>query len=183
VVAQTVIANNALVELGVIASDEIPSPADQALAETKVAQVQSSLIGQAIVPWAGTAIPQAVAEEYVRLTALSLASSFGKSADPQMLPALEQRVRRISMILEAPARAQQAVQDVHDILTARGLTRWSVFDVPPAAGLPYELLAANRLAPLYDKDVAPDAEQLATRTLAQIIALPSSGERIRAEYF
>ena len=45
------IATMALVELGVIASDEVPSPADQALALDKVASVFAALDAQGVVWW------------------------------------------------------------------------------------------------------------------------------------
>jgi hypothetical protein len=155
----------------------------QTLALTKVQEVQASLASQANVSWDNTGIPTAVAEEYTRLTAMALASSFGKQVDPQMLAVWEARVRRMAQILEAPNSANDAVQAVHDALVARGLARWSVYDIAPAAELPYEMLAANRLAPLFDKQPDPNADLLASRTLAQIIALGSSGERTQAEYF
>jgi len=66
---------------------------------------------------------------------------------------------------------------------ARGLARFSVFDIHPAAEMPYELLAANRLARLFEQPADPGAEMIATRQLAQIVQLDSSGERVRVEYF
>jgi hypothetical protein len=49
--------------------------------------------------------------------------------------------------------------------------------------MPYELLAANRLARLFEQPADPGAEAIATRQLAQIVQLDSSGERVRVEYF
>ena len=153
------------------------------LALSKVSEVQATLISQGVVTWDNTGIPTAVAEEYTRLVALSLASSFGQQADPKMLAVLEARVRRVSQIMRAPEDAEAAVMAVHDSLVARGLARWSVFDIHTAAELPYELLAANRLAPLFDRPADPQDDVLATRTLVQIVALRSSGERVAVEYF
>jgi hypothetical protein len=155
----------------------------QALALSKVQQVQASLVSQAFVTWDNNGIPMAVAEEYTRLVAMALAPSFGQKIDPAALPLIEARVRRMAQILAAPDSAENAVQSVHDVLVSRGLARWSVFDLPPAAELPYEMLAANRLAPLFDQKANPNDEVLATRTLMQIIALPTSGEVMRVEYF
>ena len=155
----------------------------QSLALGKVTQVQASLVSQAMVTWDNNGIPTAVAEEYTRLVAMALAPSFGKQIDPAALPILEARVRRMAQILAAPESAEDAVMAVHNVLVSRGLARWSVFDVPVAAEMPYEMLAANRLAPLFDKEANAGEEALATRTLFQIIALPTSGETMRADYF
>lgn len=155
----------------------------QALALSKLAEVQASLISQANVSWDNAGIPTAVAEEYTQLTAIALAPTFGQKTDPQMLPVMEARVRRMAQILAGPASANDAVQSVHDDMAARGLARWSVFDIPVAAEMPYELLAANRLAPLFDKQENPNDELLGRRALAQIVALGTSGETVRAVYY
>src|SRR5580765_6166114 len=76
------LATGALVELGVIAADEAPAPADAALALSKVASVHDALVAQAVVPWALDAVPQSCSEEYIKLTANVMASSFGKPGDP-----------------------------------------------------------------------------------------------------
>jgi len=154
-----------------------------ALALSKLTQVQASLVSQANVTWDNLGVPMAVAEEYTRLVAMALASSFGKPVEPQMLAIWEARVRRMAAVLAGPGSAEDAVQAVHDNLVARGLARWTVWDVPPAAELPYEMLAANRLAPLFDKPMDPAADLIASRALSQIAALPTSGQTVTAEYF
>jgi hypothetical protein len=177
------IAINALIALGVIASDETPSPDDQALALAKVTQVQASLAAAAVVWWDDSGVPMAVAEEYTRLAATQLASAFGKPGDIQSYGIFEDRVRRMALVLSANDYANNAVQAVHDDLVARGRARWSVFDIPEVAELPYEVLAANRLAALFDKQIDPNGEAMATRALAQYIALPTSGEPVQGNYF
>jgi hypothetical protein len=154
---------------------------NQALAA--VQQVQASLISQANVGWDNNGIPTAVATEYTTLVAAVLASSFGQKTDPAQTEIMEKRVRRMAQILAAPESAEAAVQSVHDVLVARGLARWSVWDIPVACEISYEMLAANRLAPLFDQKADAGEEVLATRTLLQIIALPTSGEIMRAVYF
>jgi len=155
----------------------------QNLALAKVSEVQAGLISQGLVNYGNTGIPTAVAEAYTRLTALMLASSFGKEADPKLVMFYEERVKRAARIARAPEDAEEAVMSVHDSMVARGLARFSVFDIHPAAEMPYELLAANRLARLFEQPADPGAEVLATRQLAQIVQLDSSGERVRVEYF
>lgn len=153
------------------------------LALTKVSEVQATLISQGVVSWDNLGIPTALAEEYTRLVAATLASSFGQQIDPKMIAALEARVRRVALIMRAPQDAEEAVMSVHDSMAARGLARWSVFDIHVAAEMPYELLAANRLAALYDRPADPQAEVLAVRQLAQIVALGTSGEPVYGEYY
>ncbi len=178
------IATAALVELGVIASDETPAATDQALALAKLASVQASLAAQALVWWQDDAVPQAVAEEYTKLTANVMASAFGKAAgDIQMHAALEARVRKVALVLSAPDLATDAVLGVHQDLTARGLARWSVFDIPEAAADAMTVLAANVLAPQFGQKADPRDDAAAMRSLAQYIALPTSGETVHALYF
>jgi hypothetical protein len=155
----------------------------QNLALAKVQAVQASLTAQANVFWDDTGIPTSVAEEYTRLTAIALASSFGKQADPSLIPALEARVKRASMVYRAPTDAQDAVMAVHNDLSARGRVRWSVWDIPPAAEEPYVVKAANLLAPLFDMPADARSDVAADIALARMIALESSGELVRADYF
>jgi len=177
------IATAALIELGVIAADETPAPADQALALDKVRAVHAAMVAQATVTWGIDAVPEAVREEYTRATALNLASSFGKAADPQLLAMLEGRVRKVAMVLSAPEHATQAVLDIHNHLAARGKVRWSTQDIPTYAEAPYVLLAANQLAPLFGAQANPADDVQASRALAQVIALTTSGSPVQVEYF
>jgi hypothetical protein len=177
------IATRALMALAVIAADETPSGNDQDLALSKTLAVHDSMVAQGFVPWTAITVPQAVAEEYVLLTALHLAAAFGKAGDPAQLPVLEGRVRKMSLLLGANDIATGAVMTVHINLAARGLVRWTVWDIPPAAEDPYVSLAATSIAPEFGQQPIKGDDAEAYRALAQIIALPSSGERVRAEYF
>ena len=178
------IATMALVELGVIASEETPLASDQALALDKVASVHAALDAMALVWWDGTAVPRAFVEEFVKLTAAHASSSFGKASDPAALALLEGRVRRGVMGIASHDIAVEAVMAVHTDLVAKGIARWTSMDIPEAASMPMEMLAAYALAPKF-----PPAEQdknefaQAMRTLYAITALPTSGERVVAEYF
>lgn len=182
-IALATIATGALIELGVVASDETPSASDQALAMSKLASVQAALSSQGLVSWPDNGIPAAVAEDYTRLTAIYLGSSFGKPIDPARIGELELRIRRVSAIIAGPQTAEDTVQSIHDMLVSTGIARWTVFDIPTAAELPYELLAANRMAPLFDKRADPNEEMLAMQQLHKLIALPTTGATIQAVYF
>ena len=177
------IATAALVELAVIAADETPATADQALALAKVGAVHDALVAQGLVSWALTAVPQALAEEYTKLAANVMASSFGKPADAQMHAMLEARVRKVALIMGAPDLASDAVLSVHKDFAARGKVRWSVFDVPPEVEDVYTLAAAYQLAPAFDVKANPADVATAELALARYIALPTSGERVQAEFF
>ncbi len=177
------IATAALVELGVIASDETPSDTDQALMVDKVASVHASLDAQGLVWWSGDAMPRAFTEEYTKLTAAMAASSFGKSADPQIVAMLEARVRKGAMVLSSDAKAQEAVQAVHDDLVMRGIARWTSMDIPEPVGNAYEILAADRLAPLFSTQTDPKDAALAMVSIYRFVSLPSSGIPVQAVYF
>jgi hypothetical protein len=155
----------------------------QPLAEARVNTVHDSLVAQAFVSWPVSTIPQAVSEEYVSLVAMHLGPLFGTDTDPKMIPVLEQRIRQYSVILGAVDNATGAVLAVHRNLAARGLARWSIQDIPPAAEEPYMLLTADNIAPDMGMQQIQGDAQDAYRALAQIIALPTSGERVQAEYF
>jgi hypothetical protein len=182
-VPSAAIATNALVELGVMAADETPSPEDQALALGKVQVVHDSLVAQSFVRWTIGAIPQAVSEEYVKLTASLLASSFGKASDFQTHTALEQRVRRVAILQQAGDEATRAVMAVHSDLSARGKARWSAFDIPDFAAEAYEILAANLLAPSFGAQADPQSALMAMAQFVKYIVFSLSGERVYAEYF
>ena len=177
------VATTALIELGVIASDETPSPADQSLMVDKVMSVHAALDAQGVVWWTSAAIPRAFAEEYVKLTAATAASSFGKQTDPQLVALLEGRIRKGAMVLSADDNATQAVQAIHDDLAMRGLTRWTTWDIPEAVANAYAVLAADRLAPLFGMDTDIRDTQQAMISIYRYIALPSSGEPVQGAYF
>jgi hypothetical protein len=177
------LATAALTWLAVIASDETPSATDQALALARLTAVHNSLILQGFVSWDGNNVPQGVADEYTLLGATLLGPAFGKAGDMAGVPAIEARIRKAAMIMGAPVLATGSILAVHRNLVARGVARWSINDVPPAAEDPYVMLAGTMMAPEFGLPVIAGDEAAANRTLLQIIALPSSGERVRAEYF
>ncbi len=182
-IAPATIATTALTALGVIAADETPSAEDAALALSRVSAAHDALVAQGAVSWTLNAIPAGVSDDYAILAALHLASSFGKQADPARQAQIEARVRKVAMVMRAPAEAEAAVLDVHNELAATGRVRWSSADIPRPAEQAYVTLAANVLAPSFAAKPDQQAEVLARRLLAQLIALPSSGERVTAEFF
>jgi hypothetical protein len=177
------IATAALVELGVIASDETPSSADQALMVDKVMSVHASLDAQGVVWWTSDAMPRAFVEPYTKLAAAYAASSFGKAADPRVVAMLEAQIKKGATVLSSDDNANQAVMAIHNDLAMRGLARWSSFDIPEAVADSYVVLAADRLAPLFGMDTDPRDAQAAMIGIYRYVALPSSGEAVQARYF
>jgi hypothetical protein len=177
------IATMALVELGVIASDETPIPSDQALMVDKVASVHAALDAQGVVWWPSGSVPRAFTEEYVKLSAAMAGSSFGKAIDPAMVSLLEARVRKGAMVLSADTKAQEAAQAIHDDFVMRGIARWTSLDIPNPVGEAMEVLTADRLAPLFGGDTDPRDTQAAMVAIYRYVALPSSGETVSVAYF
>ena len=177
------IATAALVELGVIASDETPIATDQALMLDKVVSVHAALDAQGVVWWQAGSVPRAFVEDYTKLTAAQAASSFGKAIDPAIVAMLEARIRKGAMVLSADDNAQQAVQAVHDDLVMRGIARWSSLDIPNALADPYATLAADALAPLFGGNTDPNDTRDAMVSIYRYVALPTSGETVATAYF
>jgi len=155
----------------------------QALAVDKVASVHAALDAQGVIWWDGTAVPRAFVEEFTKLAAAQMASSFGKSVAPEAVALLEARVRKGAMVLSADDNATQAVMDVHNDLAMRGIARWSSQDIPDAVGNSYVVLAADALAPLFERKTDPKDAAMAMVALFRYVALPTSGERVVVEYF
>lgn len=177
------IASRALQWIGVVAAGEASEPADQAAALAKVQAVNEAQVAAGNASWTADAIPLAVSEEMVMLTAAHLAPMFGKAVDREAVPSVEARVRRAAMLARAQADAEQAVHDVHAALDARGRARWSVFDIPDHAERHYVALAANILAPQFERQADQLAEARAERHFAQTTSLPSTGEPMAPAYF
>lgn len=155
----------------------------QALAETRVAVVHDALVSQGSASWTVDAIPQAVADEYAGLVAQSLLPTFGGQTDIKAVVIHEERVKRAALLARGPMLAEEAIEAVHHDLAARGKARWTLQDIPPAAERPYVMLAAYHLAPTFGLPQNQGDVIMATVDLNRIIALPTSGERTRVEFF
>ena len=152
IVTASAIATDALIELGVIASDEDPSTTDLALATAKVAAVHDDMVSHGFVSWSAGAIPQAVSEEYTKLTALVLASSFGKTADPALWAALEERVRKYAQVAQGFDVALDRVASVHDSLVSEAAVTWDSEHIPQAAFDEYVAADEAQIAPVFGYD-------------------------------
>jgi hypothetical protein len=169
-IAPSVVATRALAELGVIAADETPAPLDQQVALEKVSYVQDSLSSLGIASWSVAAIPSAISEEVTKMTAIQLATTFGRPGDVAAYKLQEARVRN-------------SVMTVHQQLDAMGLMRWSVFDIPDAVTDSYVTRAAALLAPAFGQKTDQQGDLAALRAVARFVALPASGAPTVGTYF
>jgi hypothetical protein len=135
--------------------------ADPAFMLDMVLRVHDSLFTQGIALWTSAAIPRALAEEYTKLTAAYTASAFGKSADPQVIALLEDRVRKSAQVLNAdPAFMLDMVLRVHDGLAAQGIASWASTAIPHAFAEEYTKLTAGYAAAAFGKAIDPQVVAL-----------------------
>jgi hypothetical protein len=143
------LATAALLKLAVIASDETPPANDQAEALARVSDVHDMLNGLDYVTWALAAVPAAVAEMYIVMTANLLAPQFGKPASMDAFNAAQAMIRQQALSgVYGQALAETKVSEVHDALNALGLVSWTVAAVPTAQAQAYVQMAAVLLAPV-----------------------------------
>ena len=156
VITSAAIATTALIELGVIAADETPSTSDQALVLSKVDTVHESLFGRGIAKWAVTAIPNAVAEEYVKLVALESASSFGKTVDPSLIALLEGRIREVAIVMTGDIEFMTGqLLVVHESLVTKGIAQWNKDTIPAAFYSEYVKLMVAASSATFGKQTDP----------------------------
>jgi len=153
-------------------------------AKDAVAGAQAELAASGLAPWGLDAIPAGAAEAMEALATQAVAADFGKASDPAAMEAAYARLRR--QVYSGPIGqkiAEEYLWGVHAELDARGKVRWTMEDRPSQSDLVYELLAAYNMAPVVGVTPNPTDLIRAERTLSQIIAVPTSGERVRADYF
>ena len=131
------IATMALVELGVIASDETPIPSDQApgarqggLGARGARCARDGLVDRCRHP---SGVRGGIHEADQPPTRRPAST---RRSDPAALALLEGRVRRGAMVIASHDIAVEAVLAVHTDLVGRGIARWSSQDIPDMAALP-----------------------------------------------
>ena len=92
-------------------------------------------------------------------------------------------MRRVTMMMQAGDEATRAVLAVHRDLVARGMARWSVFDLPDAAEQRTPCWRRSCWRRRFGGQANPQESLVAMALLAKYIALELSGERVHAEYF
>jgi hypothetical protein len=154
-VTVSAIALGALVRLGVVASDETPLADDQTIAESQVLAVHETLVRRGLVTFADTQIPRAVSQDYALLSALQLATSFGKQADPSQRAVIEARIGWSSLVQRAQALAEARLQAIHAGLVAAGLAGYLNSAIPVSVAEPLVQMLMIELAPVFGKQADP----------------------------
>ena len=165
------IATSALAELGVVASDETPSAADQALALANAQEVHDSLVALGIASWPSSAIPQYASEQYTKMAANIMATSFGRAADPANYALLQERVRQAVAVVRSYDMAVATVQAVHDSLVANGSISWAATAIPRYASEEYVKMAANLMATAFGRAADPANYALLEGRVRQAVAV------------
>jgi hypothetical protein len=149
------IATSALLKLGVIASDEVPSPTDQAEALSRVTGVHDLLVGLDYVTWPMSSIPANVAEFYIIMAANLLAPQFGKPAAMDAFNAAQAGIRMQALSgTFGQTLALAKVQEVHETLNDSGLLSFPITAIPLGQAESYVRMTAVLLAPVmgYQQD-------------------------------
>jgi len=152
-----------------------------ALEQAEAAHAQLVAIGAA--SWDKDHIPVAVADQYIELVRMAVAPLLRVEIPNADRQALQEQVRRVSLVLGSQTLAEDAVMATHANLAAQGKARWSIFDIPDFAEAIYEVLAANRLAPAFGVPIDQISGAAAMADLNRLVALGASSEPVRAEYF
>ena len=176
------LATRTLRRLGVIASDESPSPNDQDVALTTIVDVHERLTAGGIATWAVDATPRYMAQHYEMLAANLLAPSFGKVSEFSNYAAIMQEARAVALTGgRGQALAEAKVTEVHSSLARRGLADWTSDVVPAAFAADVEVIVAAYLAPIYNADMKLDAGAAEERIrLAQMLGERGSIEAYNA---
>lgn len=172
------LATQALVRLTVIASDEMPFTADQALATSQVVAVHDMLVSLDYAAWPLSAVPLSVAPHYIAMTAHLLGPYFGLPGSADAYAEALEMIRRQSLTGPiAQARAENRVATVHDMLVSAGLATWLLNAIPLALADAYAAMTAALMAPVFSKP-ADQAAQEALMAAARRFVL--SGPRGQA---
>ena len=156
----------------------------QTLAEAEVTAAHQTLNALGYVTWAISAIPESAATHYATMAASRLAPAMGRPADDKGYATAVSLVRQFAMAgATGQAMAEEKVRAAHASLDARGLTRWTLLDLPDYAEEPLVMMAAELLAPEVGQPPLNGMSLAGEREIRRLIALPSSGEPVRAVYF
>jgi hypothetical protein len=150
----------------------------QTLAEGRVAVVHDGLVAQGNASWTASGIPQ---ERCGRVRRAGGAVDLRRcwASRPTRWIAAEGRVRRMSR--SAPGRRWRSRRCGRCMPTSRRAARRG--GLIERRGSPYVYLAAYDLAPVVRRAAEPERPADGDGRPGRLIALPTSGERVRAEYY
>lgn len=156
----------------------------QTLAEDEVNAAHQALNSLGLVPWATTAIPAAASSHYAVMAAAKLAPAFGKAGDDKAYGDAVALVRQFAMSgATGQAIAAEKVRAAHRLMEAKGLTRWTLADLPPYAEEPLVMVAAEMLAPDVGQPIPAGLAAAGEREIRKMIALPSARAAVQAVYY
>ena len=162
-------------KLAVVGSDENPSVFDQAEAEIHVAAVHDTLAALDYVNVAISGVPANIAEYYVIMAANLAAPAFGKIPNMQVYAEAQDAIRLMSLSgAVAESRAEARVITAHDMLSAEGLTDWSVIAIPSYCLEAYVSIVAALIGPVHGRPYAPEA---VAEGIARVRRIVLSGPR------
>jgi hypothetical protein len=117
--------------------------------------VHETLARRGLVTWTPSTIPAGVMHDYVLLTALQLATSFGKQGDPAQRQVIEARVGVSSLVQRAQALAEARVAAIYAGLSGAGMASYGPNAIPASVSEPYVSLLMIDLAPIFGKQADP----------------------------
>lgn len=152
----------------------------QTRAENEVTNAHQALNSLGLVTWTTSAIPAACASHYAVMAAAKMAPAYGKPGDDAAYAGAIALVRQFAMAgATGQAMAAEKVRAAHRSLEAKGLTRWTLADLPGFAEEPLVMVAAEMLAPEVGQPALPGMAAAGEREMRKLIALPSSGAPVR----
>lgn len=158
--------------------------AGQTLAEAEVTAAHQTLNALGYVTWTLSAIPESAATHYATMAASRMAPAIGKPADDAGYASAVALMRQFAMAgATGQAMAEEKVRAAHASLDARGLTRWTLADIPDYAEEPLVMMAAELLAPEVGQSPLPGLYLAGEREIRRVVAMPSSGTPVQATYF
>lgn len=158
--------------------------AGQTLAEAEVTAAHQSLNSLGFVTWAISAIPEGASTHYATMAAARLAPAMGRPANDAGYASAVALVRQFAMAgATGQAIAEEKVRAAHYSLDARGMTRWTLADIPDYAEEPLVMMAAELLAPEVGQPPLPGLYLAGEREIRRVVAMPSSGTPVAAVYF
>lgn len=156
----------------------------QALAAAEVTAAHQTLNSLGLVSWDTSAIPEACSSHYATMAAARLGPVFGRPGDEVAYANAIALVRRFAMSGEQGQDiAAEKVRAANRLLEAKGLTRWTLADLPAYAEEPLVMIAAEMLAPDVGQPPMPGLAASAEAMIRKMIALPSSRSTVAAVYF
>lgn len=149
-----------------------------------VQAVHNEMQGLGLVSWTLDTIPASMMQAYAAAATSLMGEEAGKPFDAAAYGTQMTRVRMLAMGGPAgQALAEAKVLAVHNLLDARGKTRWALWDVPDFVEEIYVFMAATWLAPELGVKVDPTWWQQAEMNLDRVTSIPTSYRPVVAEYF